>query len=309
MQTQEAKKNLNVKSYLGHIIKIFNSFLFWGIVLIIVYMLPNLILGKDSYIFFFDTWDSEILFYNLSAKYFFDFTGVMPEVMNGLPVGSVNVFSPIQTFVYMVMDNYWAFILNDFWVRVIGFLGTYLLLNKIFNKKHSFVAFFAGIILAYLPVFSVYGTSIFGQPLLAYALWNLIDNKHKILSYAYIVFFAVSSSLILTGFYILAIILIIAIIINIKKGFKASKHLYIAFFITMLLYLLTHFKMIYNLIFLDFESMRIERITGSRTIIDFLALFFGGHMHAISVHVYTFFALMPCNASQKSIIQKSRQFF
>lgn len=272
---------------------VFSSHIFWAIVLIFLYMLPNLILGQDSYVFFFDTWDSEILFYNLNAKYFFDFNGTMPEIMNGLPVASVNVFSPVQTFIYMLLPDYWAYIFNDFWVRIIGFLGTYLLLKKLFGEKYCFIAFFAGIILAYLPVFSVYGTSIFGQPMLIYAVWNLIENKQKFFSYAYIVFFGLSSSLILTGFYILAIIFVLAIVFNIKKGFKASVPLYISFLIILCCYLLTNFKMIYNLLFADFESMRVERVIGKHSIIDFLVLFFGGHMHAISVQVYAFLVLVP----------------
>lgn len=71
----------------------------------------------------FDTWDSEIFFYKLSGKYLFSLDGNIPEVMNGLPVGSVNVFSPIQVFVYMILDPFWAFFFNDFWVRAVGFLG------------------------------------------------------------------------------------------------------------------------------------------------------------------------------------------
>lgn len=273
--------------------RIFSSYIFWGVVIIIIYMLPNIILGKDSYLFFFDTWDSEIFFYKLNAKYFTQINGTIPEVMNGLEVGSVNVFSPIQTLVYMVLDEYWAFVFNDFWVRVIGFLGIYLLLDKILDGQNKFISFFSGIVLAYLPVFSIYGTSMFGQAMLAYALWNLIENKRKISSYAYIVFFGISSSLILTGFYILAIILLLAIVLNIKKGLKQALPVYLSFLIITALYFLTHFKMIYNLVFQNFVSMRIERVTGSRTFVDFLVLFFGGHMHAISVQVYAFLALMP----------------
>lgn len=296
MQTQQAleKDADGVKnSPKAFFKKIFSSYIFWGVILIIVYMLPNLVLGKDSYIFMFDTWDSEIFFYKLSAKYFASLKGSIPEAMNGLPVGSVNVFSPVQILAYMVMDDFWAFLFNDFWVRIIGFLGIYLLLGKIFGGQNKFIAFFSGVVLAYLPVFSIYGTSIFGQPLLAYAIWNLIENKHRALSYAYIVFFGVSSSLILTGFYILAVILVFAIVLNIKKGFKKALPVYISFLVIAFLYFLTHFKMIYNLLFQDFVSMRVERVTSSRTIVDFFVLFFGGHMHAISVQVYAFLALLP----------------
>ena len=292
---QAQSQNIQAQSFLDktNLKKFYKSFIFWGIVLIIIYMLPNLILGQDSYIFFFDTWDSEILFYNLNSKYFFDFDGVMPEIMNGLPAGSVNVFSPIQTFVYMILPNYWAFIFNDFWVRIISFLGTFLLIRKMLGKDYAWIGFFSGVILSYLPIFTVYGTSINGQPMLAYAIWNLAQNRKKIFSYIYAAFFGLSSSIILTGYYLLPFILIFAIIMTVKKGFKSSIHIYIAIAIISVCYLLTSFKMIYTFLFSDFETMRSERITKSSGIKEFVTLFFGGHMHAVSVQVYAFLVLVP----------------
>lgn len=273
--------------------KIFSSYIFWGIFLIVIYMLPNLILGKESYIFMFDTWDSEIFFYKLSGQYLTQLNGKISEVMDGLSIGSINVFSPVQVFTYMIMDAYWAFVFNDFCVRVIGFLGSFLLLDKIFDGRYKFISFLSGVILAYLPVFSVYGTSMFGQALLAYAVWNLIENKHKIASIVYIVFFGISSSLILTGYYILFFLLVLAVVLNIKKGFNKALPVYITFFIITALYLLTHFKMIYNLLFQDFESIRKERVIKEQSPLEILILFFGGHFHAIAAQQYALLALIP----------------
>ncbi len=272
---------------------LYKNYIFWGIVLIFIYMLPNIILGQNSYLFLFDNWDSEILFYNLNAKYFFDYNGKMPEIMNGLATGSVNVFSPIQTLVYMILPSYWAYIFNDFWVRIISFLGTFLLIRKMLGKDYAWIGFLAGVILSYLPIFTVYGTSINGQPMLAYAVWNLAQNRKKIFSYTYAVFFGLSSSVVLTGYYLLPFMLIFAIIMTVKKGFRASIHIYIAIAIISFCYLLTSFKMIYNLVFLDFETMRSERVTNSINISEFFRVFFGGHMHAISVQVYAFIVLVP----------------
>ncbi|HEY8444295.1 MAG TPA: DUF6044 family protein [Clostridia bacterium] len=290
MSTQESQTESNFSRFIK---KLFSSYIFWGVVLIFIYMLPNLILGKDAYIFMFDTWDSELLFYKLSGKYLTKLSGPIPEVMNGLPIGSLNVFSPIQILTYMIMDAYWAFVFNDFWVRVVGFLGSYLLLDKIFEGKREFIAFLCGVILAYLPVFSIYGTSLFGQGLLAYAVWNLIERKHTAASYAYIVFFAISSSLILTGYYILFFLLVLAIVLNAKKGFKTALPVYITFAVIACIYFITHFKMIYHMLFENFVSMRVERVIYEQKLGDFSVLFFGGHFHAIAVQQYALLALIP----------------
>ncbi|HEY8424209.1 MAG TPA: DUF6044 family protein, partial [Clostridia bacterium] len=286
------KTQKTVSKVLTPLKKIFSSYIFWGVFLVFLYILPNLILGKESYIFMFDTWDSEIFFYKLSGKYLFSLDGNIPEVMNGLPVGSVNVFSPIQVFVYMILDPFWAFFFNDFWVRAVGFLGIYLLFNKIFQGRRPYISFLCGVILAYLPAFSVYGTSLSGQALLAYSVWNLIERKHVGASYALAAFFALSSSLILTGYYILAFLLILAVILHIKSGFKTAKGAYCSFLLILGIYFITNFKMIYNLLFQNFVSMRSERVIRERKFWDALTLFFGGHYHAVAVQQYALIAVL-----------------
>lgn len=274
-----------------------------GILLIIICMLPFLILGENSYLRIFDNLDSEILFYLLSGKYLSSLNGSMPEIMNGLSVGSVNVFSPIQIFTYMIMPTYWAYIFNDFWVRLVGFLGIYFLLKKIIGEKYCWLCLLTGMIFALLPIYSVYGLSICGQPMLAVAIWNLIKGDKKILSYIGIVFFGISSSLILTGYYILVFLFIFAIIFSVKQGFKKSIDVWIALILLTMCYLLCNIKLIYMTFFDGYVSMRIERIERSLRYMDKITetnffkevfgVFFTGQVHAASGHIYSYLTIIP----------------
>lgn len=284
-------------------IDLYRLFLFIGLGLIVLYYIPYLAAGENSHIRIFDNLDSEILFYKLSGKYLLSFNGNMPEIMDGLSVGSVNVFSPIQTLIYMVLPTFWAYIFNDFFVKITGFLGLYFLLNRIIQKEYCYISFFASLIFALLPVFSVYGLSIYGQPILVLAVWNLYKNQKKAISYLLIAFFGVSSSLILTGYYLLVYFGILALVVTIKKGFKNTYHLWIGLALLTGIYVLTNIKMIYMTLFDNYVSMRIERIerslifmnrlTSTNFFEEVFVLFFVGQVHAASGQIYSFLVLIP----------------
>ncbi len=296
-------ENVNTQAITKKPIELFRLFLYIGLGIIVFYYLPYIAAGENAHILIFDNLDSEILFYKLSAKYLFNFNGVIPEVMNGLPIGSVNVFSPIQTLVYMILPTYWAYMFNDFWVKIIGFLGLYFLSNRILNNKFCFISFLTSTIFALLPVYSVYGLSIYGQPILILAVWNLYKKENKLISYLLIALFGVSSSLILTGYYLLAFFGLFCLVVTIKKGLKNTYHLWLGLITLTLIFLLTNSKMIYMTLFDGYVSMRTERIERSLvfmnrlTSTDFFSevfvMFFSGQVHAVSGHIYSYFALLP----------------
>ena len=75
----------------------------------------------------------------------------------------------------------------------------YLLVNQRFDEP--VIAAVTGTLFTLLPFYPVYGLSVMGQPLLFYAFGRLRNGKKRVglLGILLIVFFSLSSSLVLVG--------------------------------------------------------------------------------------------------------------
>ncbi|MCM1045129.1 MAG: DUF6044 family protein [Candidatus Gastranaerophilales bacterium] len=165
-------------------------------------VLPYLVLGSKCYIQINDQLDGEVLNYIYRAKYLFSGENIIPEFMNGMNKAAMTPPAPIGVLFYKVLPPFAAFAAMHVFVVMVGYVGMYRLC-RLFTQS-SLISFVAAGIFVYLPFYPVYGLSILGQPLLA---WAVIKYCEKELSLAQkikyglcILLYAVSSSLALAGF-------------------------------------------------------------------------------------------------------------
>lgn len=170
-----------------------------GLIFSGILMLPCLLLGTGSIVTYHDQLDGELLNYILAAKYLFTGTDVYPEIMNGLPATGAIPPAPLFVLLYVFLKPFSAFMLSQWIIYVVGFLGMYLLICKL--TERPLVSFFTAMVFMLLPFYPVYGLCIPGQPLLVYSILCLYRRERRRLPYlALILLYSLSSSLVLVGF-------------------------------------------------------------------------------------------------------------
>jgi len=195
------------------------------------------LLGKDSIFVYHDQLDGEVLCYIYQAKYLFQDSSI-PELMNG--VGKTALTAPAQLLVlfYKIFPPFVAFVISQYFVMIIGFVGMYLLLTK-WNVS-PLLATLSGVLFAYLPLIPVYGLSMYGIPLVLWAFISLTEGKRTLFYFSMIVLFGLSSSLVLVGYAVLAIVILIGL--SWKEGRK-SKWYWIGTGVLLLTYVLTNLSL------------------------------------------------------------------
>ena len=165
-------------------------------------------LGEDCVFEVHDQLDETICAYVFMARHLFEGLDIYPEMMGGITPGgnfpSAVLFVPL----YRIFPVFWAFLIQYFLVSITAFGGMYGLLKKVTNS--SGVALVVGIIYALLPIKPVYGLSVAGVPLLILCFLQLYKKEHKLLSILGILYFALTTHLVLIGYVVLTYLVIFA---------------------------------------------------------------------------------------------------
>lgn len=185
-----------------------------GLFLSVCLMMPYILLGTGSIVTYHDQLDGELLNYILAARYLFTDVRVYPEIMNGLPAAGAVPPAPLFVLLYVFLEPFCAFMLSQWLVYLVAYVGMYLLLSKLTGRE--FISFSISVIFMLLPFYPVYGLCIPGQPLLFYAVLSLHENKRKLFYYLLILFYGVSSSPVLVGFACLLVLGIFAVFQSIQ---------------------------------------------------------------------------------------------
>ena len=236
-----------------------------GIVCIVIYFLPYLILGENAYIRIHDNLDGEFVYRVLAskAKYLFNYKASVTEVMNGLPRYCLQSGLNMTMFLFCILSPLKAYLLNDFIARVIAFIGMYLLLGKHFTNEKSesnLMRFLVAFCFAVIPTSSIYcGLTVAGQPLLLFAFLNLLKGKKSVSDFIIITLFPLCSSFILSGIFI-CIALGIILLVDIYRNKRINLYFLSGLLILGFGYLLVEFNLITSYFSNTFISHRKEWI-------------------------------------------------
>jgi len=283
--------------------------------LFILYLLPMLILGENTYITIHDNLDSDVAWRVVLARsaLAFDFDAVIPQIMNGLPRTYLpNVFNIVQI-LFQVFEPFTAYLINHIFVHSIAFLGMYLLLTSHVTRhnEHHFIALATAFCFAILPFYTLHGLTIAGQPLLLWAFINIHKNIHKLSSYLIIGFFPFYSSFLGAGIFILALLSLWFLI-----DWQRTKHPNIKFLSALLLltttYLIIEFNLLFSILSGSNSTMlthRVERVftpeTFAQSFNKTLLNFISGQYHAVSLQNFIITLAVPL-ALVSAFLQKKR---
>ena len=289
--------------------KIFCSSNFTGaicLLLFFLYLLPFLILRQNAHFPINDNldWITGWIMLANSAQAL-SLEGQIPQVMNGVPRSSMPSGFNVITWLYMIFPPFQAYLINFIIVHSVAFLGAYLFLNLLAEKANfkdrSFIIWGTALCFALLPFYTVYGLSIAGQPLLAYAFLNIYYDKKLLKSFLIIIGFTFYSSLPLVGVFIIVAMALIAFLDFWQKKILRKNFIF-AIFTLAASYCIAEIWLVYSVLFPD-------GIVSSRTEIDRIAIgqnrdfigvlkliarnFVFGQYHAVSLHYYILIAAVP----------------
>lgn len=183
-----------------------------GLCLTGISVLLFVILGKRSVFVYHDQMDGEVLCYLYHAKYLWK-GNVIPEFMNGAGKTTLTPPAPFFVLIYKALPPFAAFVTSWYLVMLGGYAGMALLLRRF--RVSPWIACFCGVLFAYLPLLPVYGFSMYGMPLMAWAFLGLMGRKEKKGRLAgrlfLLAFLAAASSLVLSGFAVLSVVFLVGI--------------------------------------------------------------------------------------------------
>ncbi|WP_318343168.1 DUF6044 family protein [Flagellimonas baculiformis] len=255
---------------------------FLGLVIIVLYFLPFLILGEESIIFIHDNLEISFIQRIILARNGLPFspTFLIEEVMNGLPRAYYpSSLSLINVFFY-VLPPFEAYIFNEFFVRLIGYTGMYLLLDEHLIKDGAYkkyIVIIGGISFAFIQFYSIQGLTIAGQPLLAYAFLNLLKEKKSQLSYTLICFYAFYSYFVYSTIFILFMLLLYMAYIHIKTK-KIPKTYLKGLLLLCIVSLLVEYNLVIQLLNNKYISNRSDFVVPILSITEIKNLVYGKYI-------------------------------
>lgn len=205
-----------------------------GFIGISITCVPYLLLGAKSVIMYHDQLDVEVLCYIYQAKYLFSGENIIPEMMNGIFKSGMSPPAPLAVLFYKVMPPLSAYIFNQYIVCICAFIGMFLCVYEVLKDEK--IALLTAGIYALIPLHSVHGLSILGQPLLIFAFYGLYKNKHKIGNLLIIAFVTGMSSLALGGYYFVGFACLFELYMIYKKEFFEKKYVAVGIFVMTVLY-------------------------------------------------------------------------
>ena len=267
-----------------------------GILVLAILAAPILYLKKGAVFPIHDQLDELILNYVLSAKYFGQ--SMIPNMMNGLPASALKPSAYIFLPLYALLSPFAAFVIQYICVITTAFYGNYGAVKKLTGS--SIAAFLSASLFAMLPFRSIYGNCLSGVPLLVFSFLLLSGEKSgtfkKIAAYVLIVYVALSSNLVLTGFPAITFLLIWMAVLAIKKK-KFPVHFFFFGLTLVLSYLICNLDLVKEALGMgeNFVSHRVEAdigLTGRSFFSHFKDVFFEGVQMSESWHKYIFVAVV-----------------
>lgn len=262
-----------------------------ALIILFLYLSPLVIMGEDSYILIHDNLDSNLVWFKtlVESNSIFASSSALLEVLMNAPRSSLGNEFDFQVLLYLMLDPYWAYVVNQILIRIVALIGMYLLLNKyIFANDYKPYGVFIALLYSLLPFWPSGGLSIAGLPLISYVFLNIYNRQDKKVDWLVLLLFPFYSSFIFSMMFYIAFLGMVWSHDTFTK--KLNKKFTFALFIFILLFLLINYRLIEVFIFgSDFISHRTERISEYYGLISALKTslihFVFGQYHAHSIHI------------------------
>lgn len=201
----------SLKSITQRIIILLKDNLLFEIAFITVLMSlsPWYILGQNVPIIAHDTFDSYFIWYKVLADSKMLFAGqfaIVPIIMDGLPRLVYGSEFNVLVWLYVFFDPFTACVINLVSMRVVGFIGMYLLLKTHYltDEKHKIITLGVAVCFAILPFYPPGGLSVSSLPLALYSFLNIRSEKATKIDWLILILIPFYSSIIFSYLFFLS---------------------------------------------------------------------------------------------------------
>ncbi|MBJ6109859.1 hypothetical protein JAO73_12625 [Hymenobacter sp. BT523] len=170
-----------------------------------LFLLPFLLLQSHSYLIIHDNLDTEIGSPYLLNKFrvVLDYrpSAVVPSIMNGLPRNALRSGLNPTVWLFGAFSPWAAYLVNQVLVRLLGLLGMWALLRRRWlpGPRRRWLAAGLAVAWATLPIYSIYGLTVLGQPALLLAVLRLRAGRGGWWPWLLVVAFPVWSFFVFVG--------------------------------------------------------------------------------------------------------------
>lgn len=269
-----------------------NKFFLLSGFILLLYILPFIILGQDSYILIHDNLDSNVVWYKTLAESGMAFSENYETISSfmGSPRISLGSEFDVVFWIHNMFDSYSAYVINQVFIRIIAFWGMFLFLDKYILNDTKFrdYSILISLLFCLLPFWPSAGISIAGLPLITYVFLNIKHNVDTAKDWVILIAFPFYSVFILSMMFYILLVGMVWIVDIIQK--KVTLRFTIGLFIFGIIYLLINYRLLEAFIFgTDFISHRVERVSEyyglQKAIKVSLKHFIVGQYHAHSLHI------------------------
>ena len=130
-------------------------------------------------------------------------TDIFPELLGGINTSGMQPSAVLFVLLYRWFPAFTAFLIQYGIGFLCGFFGMYFCVKELTSGSILSVAM-AGCF-CMLPLQPVYGLSIWGIPMLLYAVLCLYHNKRRLWAFGLILMFGLTTHLVLIGYVVLGI--------------------------------------------------------------------------------------------------------
>lgn len=259
----------------------------WGIffLLFAVAFLFFPVLGEGSVFEYHDQLDEYMMNTVLTARHLGEGLSVLPEMLGGINASGLQPAGVLFVPLFRVLPTFWAFVLQYAIVFAAGFFGMYLCVKEM--TKSSILALMAAGCFCMLPLYPIYGLSEMGIPLVLYSFIKLWKGAKPWPYLLLLLFFALTSHLVYTGYVVLGLWAVGLIVSFLRK--RKSRWLAAAFFLLLAVYILENYHLFAEL-FLggsNYVSHREEMVTYAMPFLETVwNVFTSSAQHAPSLHQY-----------------------
>ncbi len=268
--------------------------------LIILYVLPLYVLGEDAHIRIHDNLDSNIAWYKVlreSGQLFGSVHAVVPQVINGLPRNAYGTEFSLLVWLHYWFPSMLAYALNQTIVRIIAFIGMYVLLRDFFvtDKEAYWIRIGCALVFALTPFWPSGMLSTLGHPLALWAFLHIRAHTSSWKHWLVLLVLPLYSSFVLGFFFFLAAMSGLWL-----WGLIRKRQGNLPFLSSILLmtsaYLLIDYRFVYSLLFGQEPTSRNEFISSRLSLWRTVRLIFKnfgfGHTHVLTVHTYVILPIL-----------------
>ncbi len=267
-----------------------DPYLLLGLLLVLAYCSPMLVGWEDTHVLIHDNLDASAALRALESPgaYFAASDTPLPQIMNGLPRGTLGSEFYLHNLLNRVMTPFGAYLTNQVILRVAALLGMYLLLGSIIGaKRDPFLIALAAISFALLPFYVRAGLSVAGLPLTLYALLAVIRREDRALHWAILVLMPFATVLFAAPvfFWVLAAA---AWLVDLVRHRRPHWRWLSAMVLAAAMHLICEYRLIVMLLDLNYISHRIDFNPSLRSWVESMALarenLIDGQYHVATYH-------------------------